>query len=268
MSDFGVWQLRFDLTQYTPAEAERITGLSTAMQRDWRHRGFGSRSGKQARFTIFDLAELHFMKAHSDQGKGPSLSLPYAARVAERIVATGLMWRGDAWTGELETELFDRIPAGSRSLTSSEHFDLELGKERDTLEPEDKRQWLAAQIYAAMGLDRQDGFGRQSIWWPTGEFELGDYEHKRFTGLGSDHKLARVDPKYDGPALVFDIEAAAEILVDRAPRPWLNVQLLVSSDGPPQSSGTRLNLGQVVVISGDKEVVWGAFKSRGASNVS
>lgn len=265
-----MWQLNISLTQYTPAEAQQMTGLSTAMQRDWRHRGFGSRVGKQARFSIFDVAEMYFMKAASDQGKGPSLSAPYASRVSERLVATGLMWRDDMWAGDRPVEMFERIPRGARSFTPNEQYCFETGYGPEE-ESEDafKRQWGVIQLFHAMSLAPQLRWGGQAIWWPTGEFEIGSYEESRFSGLGTVGKLSKVDPKFDGPALVYDLEPAAEILADRAPREWLTAELILHAGAvAPEIKKRRapINLGKVLVTAGDKRAVYDPVQLLGGRN--
>lgn len=247
------WSLHLTLAEYTPAEVEAMTSLSTAMQRDWRHRGFGPKYDRHARFNIFNVAEFYFMKTLSDQGKGPTLSAPYAARAAAKIVLTGLIWRDEAWSGEGTADIFDRIPDGSRCLSSWEANWLSAGFEEKIVEPMNKRGWLAEQLFAALDLPYAE-WGHQAIFWPTGEFELAAFESRRFTGLGGDAKFGKVDAKFDGPALILDIEAAAEILVDRSPRPWVDAFLVVRDSGPIGPAGkSPLNQGEVVVAAGGRK---------------
>lgn len=248
------WSLHLTLAEYTPAEVEAMTSLSTAMQRDWRHRGFGPKYDRHARFNIFNVAEFYFMKTLSDQGKGPTLSAPYAARAAAKIVLTGLIWRDEAWSGEGAVDIFDRIPEGSRCLSREERAWLEIGDRKAVLkEAPQKREWLTEQLYTALAL-QNDGWGHQAIFWPTGEFELSAFESRRFTGLGGDAKFGKVDAKFDGPALILDIEAAAEILVDRSPRPWVDAFLIVRDSAPIAPTGkSPRNQGEVVVAAGGKQ---------------
>jgi DNA-binding transcriptional MerR regulator len=57
-------------TAYAPAEVETITGVSVALQRNWRRRGYLplSSEGKHARFSPSDLGYLLALKTFSDAG--------------------------------------------------------------------------------------------------------------------------------------------------------------------------------------------------------
>lgn len=258
-----IWTLQIDLEQYTPAETDRMTGASAAMQRDWRHRGIGPiKREKHSRFTIFDVAEIYALKAFSDQGKGPSQSAAFAARVGEEIVAAGAMWRGDAWSGEKAEDIFSRIPVESRQFTHEErsNFDNDQPIDHDTWN-EGRRQWVVNNLYQALKLAPNSKWGHQAIWWPTGALEFGEYEFSKFQGLGGDGKFSKVDPKFDGAAVVLNLEAAAEILVDRAPRPWFTAKLVVDDAAPiKQRTKVPRNLGDVVVTRGGERVgLYGRF---------
>ena len=56
--------------EFTPIEAERITGVSTALQRDWRRRKIiaSKEDGKWTRWELDDLVRLSVMKLFSDAG--------------------------------------------------------------------------------------------------------------------------------------------------------------------------------------------------------
>lgn len=55
---------------FTPSEAARITGVSTALQRDWRRRGILSENseGKWTRWTLDDIIQLSVRKIFADAG--------------------------------------------------------------------------------------------------------------------------------------------------------------------------------------------------------
>lgn len=55
---------------FTPAEAEKVTGASVALQRDWRRRGLlpKNETGKWTTFDLDDIVKLSVMKAFSDAG--------------------------------------------------------------------------------------------------------------------------------------------------------------------------------------------------------
>lgn len=58
--------------EFTPAEAATITGVSTALQRDWRRRdivkGDPDSEGKWTRWDLNDIVRLSVMKLFSDAG--------------------------------------------------------------------------------------------------------------------------------------------------------------------------------------------------------
>lgn len=70
---------RYIERDFTPSEAEAITGVSVALQRDWRRRELipSTNDGKWARFTLDDIARLSVMKKLSDFG----MSIKGAAEV-------------------------------------------------------------------------------------------------------------------------------------------------------------------------------------------
>ena len=67
----------FDLTRFTPAEAERITGVNVTLQRDWRRRGFLPSNEGHARFDVFSLAKMRFLSAMAERGIGPASTEKY-----------------------------------------------------------------------------------------------------------------------------------------------------------------------------------------------
>ncbi|MHA6642979.1 hypothetical protein [Mesorhizobium sp. A623] len=59
------------LAVFTPREAERITGVSTVMQRDWRRHGYLPVSEGHMRFNVFGLAELLALRLLAERRIGP-----------------------------------------------------------------------------------------------------------------------------------------------------------------------------------------------------
>lgn len=77
---------------FTPAETERITGLSVNMQRDWRKRGFLNSAPGHARFDAFEVADIAVMQALAKAGIGPSTgSRSWKRGVGLAIVSRALM---------------------------------------------------------------------------------------------------------------------------------------------------------------------------------
>lgn len=59
------------LERYTPAEAEMVTGVNVALQRDWRRRELLPAVDGHARYTGAELAEMVLMKDFADRKLGP-----------------------------------------------------------------------------------------------------------------------------------------------------------------------------------------------------
>jgi hypothetical protein len=69
---------------YTPGEAEKISGVSTVRQRDWRRRQIipGTGEGWERGYGFLQVAELLVLKELSDLGIDPSRSCGFAAGLA------------------------------------------------------------------------------------------------------------------------------------------------------------------------------------------
>ncbi len=97
----------FTLHTYTPAEAERITGVTVVKQRDWRRHGHipKDESGGHTRYDIISLANLIIMRWLGDR-----VSLPEAKEIAllakNRVLHSALAWM-DSW--EIEGEKPDGV---------------------------------------------------------------------------------------------------------------------------------------------------------------
>lgn len=87
------------LALFKPAEAEAITGLSTVLQRDYRHRGFLPKFAGHARFDIFQLAEMYVLNLLSERGFWPDIFAP-TAKVAADGVAFHALRFADCYDGD------------------------------------------------------------------------------------------------------------------------------------------------------------------------
>ncbi len=79
----------FDLEGFSPAEAEQISGLSVAMQRNYRVRGTLRHHAGHAKHTVFDLALMMVAKSLNARGleAGMTNIAPWAAsEVARRAL--------------------------------------------------------------------------------------------------------------------------------------------------------------------------------------
>jgi DNA-binding transcriptional MerR regulator len=64
--------MNYELKQFTPGEAAKISGVSVTTQRDWRRRGFLPKTDGHARFDAFEVAEMLVLSCLGQQGIGPS----------------------------------------------------------------------------------------------------------------------------------------------------------------------------------------------------
>lgn len=94
----------FTLAHFAPSEAEKITGLSTAMQRDWRHRGFLPKNEGHARFDLFTLATMMALKLFADRGIGPQVAQNFT-EISSRAIAWFALEFEDAYEGKLSDSL-------------------------------------------------------------------------------------------------------------------------------------------------------------------
>jgi hypothetical protein len=90
--------MHYRLNTFSASEAERVSGLSQNMQRDWRKRGFLPPVEGKARFDFFDIAVLKVMKLLADRGMGPkaggSIAWPVAYGIASRALRFAESWEG------------------------------------------------------------------------------------------------------------------------------------------------------------------------------
>lgn len=92
-------RLNYVLERYTPAEAEHVTGVNVALQRDWRRRGLlPETGGGHARYSAADLAEMMIMQEGATQGLGPKLlkDLLGTAAIPLACWVESLAWVEDA----------------------------------------------------------------------------------------------------------------------------------------------------------------------------
>jgi len=111
--------------EFTPAEAAEITGVSTALQRDWRRRGIlsGNADGKWTRWNLNDIIRLSVMKLFSDAGMDVSQTVNLAGMAlmptlsAVACIDQAIEFDGD----EISEEARDRIRFGSVRTTHPSH---------------------------------------------------------------------------------------------------------------------------------------------------
>jgi len=107
----------FTLTHFTPSEAAQITGLSAAMQRDWRHRGFLPKNDGHARFDLFTLAVMMVLKLFADRNIGPQ-----AVKTIAEITARAIAWHALEFVDSFEGDIPHSPDSARRALWNSLGF--------------------------------------------------------------------------------------------------------------------------------------------------
>lgn len=251
---------QFTLTLFTPAEAERVTGLSVGMQRDWRNRGFLPKNEGHARFDAFALARMMAMKMMSDRGVGPQKSREEAEWCALGIVAGALReisaYEGDhdkamSWSvrpSSLPRRIghdFLYFPKRLRESAANPAPDLNatrreiaanfinaisqenIGDQESDLESTEwswgeKADWLRKTILRGNGYRFEPG--RYFVSWADGSHIFHISLDQAF------RELTSVDTKADGPVIVLDLHHLGGLLLDRAERPIVHVELEASEN--------------------------------------
>ncbi|MGE3877397.1 MAG: hypothetical protein AB7F74_30935 [Parvibaculaceae bacterium] len=111
--------------EFTPAEAATITGVSPALQRDWRRRNLMKENpdGRWTRWTLTDIIELSVMKLFSDAGMDVSNTTIVAhMAVMPTLGALALIDEAVAFEGvEVPEEFKNRIRFGTVQTTDPSH---------------------------------------------------------------------------------------------------------------------------------------------------
>lgn len=240
---------QYTLTSFTPGEVEKITGLSTMMQRDWRRRGFLPSMAGHARFDPFALAEVFVMKLLADRGVGPV----HSKEVADWC-AIGILWHAlktvDAYEGDhlrtFDWEPEDHRPKPDPAMQAklkeiAEAAGMELPEGADGTWGV-KADWLTRQVL------RQRGHGRVIparffIWWADGSHEWHVSLDQAFSGSSS-------DAKYAGPVIVLDLGAVAETMSERAGRAFVHVEFEADEAGNLLSP---IEYGEAVPLSAEAD---------------
>ena len=81
-----------EFCRFSASDAARATGVTAALQRDWRRRSYlPSLGGKHARFDAFVLSQLALARALSNRSIGPAKAQEIVSRAAPTIVWNALI---------------------------------------------------------------------------------------------------------------------------------------------------------------------------------
>lgn len=188
----------FTLTHFTPAEAERITGVTTTLQRDWRRRAFIPVMDGHARFDLFQLAEMITLNALANRGIGPSLSKQVSEICAKAIVYSALAW-SNAWDGDA-------------------HSDLAWRKIQPHIKKWDgKSEYLITQLWQSLKIPL--AFPAPCfIWWADGTHCFSYSYDFAISNMLSD------DPRTAGPVIILNLNSLGTVMLDRAGRELAHVE--------------------------------------------
>lgn len=252
----------YEPTLFKPADAERISGLATGMQRDWRSRGYLPRSGKHARFDAPGVAKLLVMQVLANRTIGPLESRAIAGQCAAAVVTHALLWVDGAWNGDPEA-VFDQVPTDAREPTlweeqhrrsrdraiEEEQGELaRFGRSLEKMLPysdEERAQFAASRRrrdkHFAADHSHHPNEKREWIlsqlhdpardeWYagPGAPSEIIWWPTGEVT-LGSWQSIRDAstedDPRLDGAAVVLPVDGLAYQLVKRAGKPLLSVRI-------------------------------------------
>ncbi|QTI79020.1 hypothetical protein IAI58_15505 [Roseomonas marmotae] len=220
------------LTSFTPGEAERITGVSTAQQRDWRRRGFLPSNEGHARFDLFSMAEMWVLKLMADRGIGPQAVKEVAGTCATGIAWHALAW-GDAYEGDHERTL-EWQPSVFKVIVEN----LRRGKEAMAQyeadpKPEnliaaldasngpswgEQANWLRRKVLKDRGIPLAIP-GKYFIWWADGREYWHESLDEAFKSMSS------TDDRVAGPVVVLDLSGLASAMIHRAERALVHVEI-------------------------------------------
>ncbi len=129
------YSVRTITREFTPAEAAEITGVSTALQRDWRRRGILAENaeGKWTRWALDDIIRLSVMKLFSDAGMDVSQTVTIA-QMALLPTLGAIAWldQAVAFEGdEIPEEARGTILDTTRRAPSLGRFLVSFGKHAD-----------------------------------------------------------------------------------------------------------------------------------------
>lgn len=175
---------QFDMATFSPAEAERIAGPSTTLQRDWRRRGFLPSNKGHARFDVFDIAKLMVLHSMSARGIGPVDAAPYADWAMNGIALAAL--------GEAGAVDGDEYPGPPDMLAQS------IVAQRSPMgEALSRVMTVGVLVVFADGTERFDFSADRALDWAS-----------------------KNDPekKLVGPVIVLDLSSMGTVLAHRAAR--------------------------------------------------
>lgn len=218
---------------FTAGEAARITGMEPVRQRDLRHRGFLPSHDANARFDVFDLAQMYFIQAMSVRGVGPRTSAPLSevcattigfhalddpsafAGDAERLIEAGIVPSEPKW-GNAETELRDLL------LKKLADRGRDVATLADAMTEENAARQSQASYcarYVTRVLRGKVQPASQFILWADGTETWAKDVQNAMDDMSED------DPRLIGPIIVLPLDLIGSELRRRAKQPFFDIRL-------------------------------------------
>lgn len=227
----------YTLTQFTPAEAEAITGVSNNVQRDWRRHGYLRQSDGHARFNIFDLGKMLTMAKLSQRGIGPKDSFKVAEWCAEGI-AVQCFAAIEAYEGNFEYALtwfpekvLDKFREEARqtgsypmpenwlkALVDTGHDSSLIG---DGSLWSTQASWLSLQIMRRFksGVSPAPFF----VWWADDTHDFLNSVDDVIESSSSN------DKRFAGAIVVLDLLSLSEVILEKCGRALVHVEFEVDA---------------------------------------
>lgn len=225
--------LEITLTHFTPAQAEKSTGMAVDQQRNLRRHGYLPQSSGHSRYDGLALARMAAIQALANRGIGPSLTAKSENGFdIATLCATGILWSllgwSDAYEGDHLTFVQDGPPPVSFSPEEARVVvDAAIARgiseeEAHRLVAEGARDWasrsdtLKRQVMAKMQLRRVIP-ARYFIWWADGSHTWEVSLEDAFSGHHH-------DPRVQGAVVIIDQEAVAAGLLARAGTAFAHIE--------------------------------------------
>ncbi len=190
-------RLRFQSNEFTPAEAERITGVSVTQQRNWRRYGYLPKSlGQHARFNPHQLAAMTIMQTLSERGIGPGASREISPLIGAHVIYYACLWDPDAFEDRTGLD-FSWYGSGEKRIANQVAF----WSVQDDINP--------AQF---------------CVWYADGSYKFCDDLGQAFNRIFTD------DEQMGGACIVIELQGIAASLLDRTERPLFIAELAPDDD--------------------------------------
>lgn len=211
--------MKLELQTYTPSEAEAVTGVTQATVRNWRRAGYLPRPKGHARYTIADLLVMFTMGEIVSRGTNLETAHGFAPPAAKAIFQS-LIWSTKAFSDDVHAKA--KADLGEISEEKAAQIKAQMGGEFSL----EMLTWARSQEIIVEAAEQLAGISgaKQPHWlviWADGSLEfLHDAEDPDGTFFGN---IQYNKPYVQGPVMLFCLGALAQMVVDRLPRPAIQL---------------------------------------------